>query len=205
MHHDRIARADLVQGLQRLAARHHVIFADDLEPVDRRMAELGSRHSAGDEARGRSRGKAACAALCAHGRGDAAKIGLLATFMPAPLRRPISDTKLSRNRGPAYRAPAPREDRTSGRSELALGGSALLLGHGREALTLAGVLALAGVRGALTRALALAGVGAHALAVGGVGHGGETVAVARNSVAAAAAITAPDLVVTFMRISSKKS
>src|SRR6185437_12268485 len=47
--------------------------------------------------------------------------------------------------------------------ELALGSGALALGHGREALTLAGVLALAGMVAALTGALALAGVGADAV------------------------------------------
>jgi len=60
----------------------------------------------------------------------------------------------------------------SGRAVLALGGVAFVLGHGGEALTLAGVLALAGVRAALAGALALAGVGADALTfAGGVGHG----------------------------------
>ena len=38
MHHDGIAFADPVERAQRLAARHHVVFADDLEPVDRRIA-----------------------------------------------------------------------------------------------------------------------------------------------------------------------
>src|SRR5262249_60063780 len=61
-----------------------------------------------------------------------------------------------------------------GRRELALGSGALVLGHFREALTLAGVLALAGVGSALARALALAGVGAHALAfAGGIAGGGR--------------------------------
>src|SRR5882757_4356063 len=58
------------------------------------------------------------------------------------------------------------------RFELALGGVALFLGHGREALALAGVLALAGMVAALAGALALAGVGADAVAfTGGIGHG----------------------------------
>src|SRR4051812_28747078 len=70
-----------------------------------------------------------------------------------------------------HRAPDP--DRTAlRRLELALGGVALFLGHGREALTLAGVLALAGMIAALAGALALAGVGADAVAfTGGVRHG----------------------------------
>ena len=38
VHHHGIALADPVEHAQRLAARQHVIFADDLEPVDRRMA-----------------------------------------------------------------------------------------------------------------------------------------------------------------------
>src|SRR5262245_8006722 len=75
----------------------------------------------------------------------------------------------ARPTGPLFRS-----RRSLGRRELALGGGALLLGHGREALALAGILALAGVRRALARALALAGVGAHALAfVGGIGGGGR--------------------------------
>src|SRR5258708_21699888 len=58
------------------------------------------------------------------------------------------------------------------RFELALGGFALFLGHGREALALAGVQALAGMVAALAGALALAGVGADAMAfTGGIGHG----------------------------------
>src|SRR5437868_12699889 len=44
---------------------------------------------------------------------------------------------------------------------------ALLFGSRREALTLAGVLALAGIRRALAGTLALAGVAGHALACGG--------------------------------------
>src|SRR5882757_2261838 len=47
-------------------------------------------------------------------------------------------------------------------------GRALLLGHHREAGTLAGVQPLAGIRAALAGALALAGVRGHALALGGV-------------------------------------
>src|SRR5437879_5968300 len=55
---------------------------------------------------------------------------------------------------------------------LALGGVALVLGHGGESLTLAGVQALAGMVAALAGALALAGVGADAFAfAGGVRHG----------------------------------
>jgi len=34
MHHDGIAFADQLERVQRLAARNHVVFADDLEPVD---------------------------------------------------------------------------------------------------------------------------------------------------------------------------
>src|SRR4051812_29424165 len=73
--------------------------------------------------------------------------------------------------GPGIPGPDPaRPD--LGRRELALGGSAFVLGHFREALALAGVLSLAGVRGALAGALALAGIGADALTfAGGVGHG----------------------------------
>src|SRR5258706_349606 len=56
------------------------------------------------------------------------------------------------------------------RFELALGGVALFLGHGREALALAGVLALAGMVAALAGALALAGVAGHALALRGIGR-----------------------------------
>src|SRR5882757_1321244 len=70
-----------------------------------------------------------------------------------------------------HRAPF-RNAARSGGFVLALGGVALVLGHGGEALTLAGVQALAGVRTALAGALALAGVGADALTfAGGVGHG----------------------------------
>src|SRR5439155_10439718 len=77
-------------------------------------------------------------------------------------------------RGPAYTGP--RSGRDLRRHVLALGGVALFLGHGREALALAGVLALAGICSALAGALALAGIGADALAfAGGIGcgrHGG---------------------------------
>src|SRR5206468_4083991 len=63
-----------------------------------------------------------------------------------------------------------------GRLVLALGSVALFLGHRREALTLAGVQALAGMVAALAGALALAGVGADAVAFAGrIGrrrHGG---------------------------------
>ena len=38
VHHHGIAFADPVERAQRLAARQHVVFADDLEPVDRRIA-----------------------------------------------------------------------------------------------------------------------------------------------------------------------
>src|SRR5271167_3884371 len=38
MHHDRKAFADPVEGTKGLAAGQHVVFADDLEPVDRRAA-----------------------------------------------------------------------------------------------------------------------------------------------------------------------
>jgi hypothetical protein len=37
VHHHRIALANPVEHAQRLAARQHVVFADHLEPVDRRM------------------------------------------------------------------------------------------------------------------------------------------------------------------------
>src|SRR5215211_3023449 len=37
MHHDRIALADLVEHAQGLTARQHVVLAEDLEPVDRRI------------------------------------------------------------------------------------------------------------------------------------------------------------------------
>ena len=68
--------------------------------------------------------------------------------------------------------PGPRRV-NSGRStldELRAHGGACLLGGRREALTLAGVLALAGARAALAGALALAGVADHALAGRGVGR-----------------------------------
>ena len=38
MHDDGIALANAVEHPQRLTARQHVVLADDLEPVDRRMA-----------------------------------------------------------------------------------------------------------------------------------------------------------------------
>src|SRR5260370_949128 len=38
VHHDGIAFANPVQRAQRLAAGQHVVFADDLEPVDWRIA-----------------------------------------------------------------------------------------------------------------------------------------------------------------------
>src|SRR3954447_9205096 len=79
---------------------------------------------------------------------------------------------LSWKGGPAYTGPRSRIAVVSGRRILALGGIAFFLGQGGEALTLAGVLALARVRAALAGALALAGVGADALAfAGGVGDG----------------------------------
>src|SRR4051812_5308868 len=80
--------------------------------------------------------------------------------------------KLSWKGGPAYTGPRSRIAVVSGRRILALGGIAFFLGHGGEALTLAGVLALAGMVAALAGALALAGVGADAVSfAGGVGHG----------------------------------
>src|ERR1700685_2153695 len=60
--------------------------------------------------------------------------------------------------------PFPSTNDGLGRLELAFGGSAIGLGHFREALTFAGVLALAGVFSALAGALALAGIGANAVA-----------------------------------------
>src|SRR5207244_3679880 len=76
--------------------------------------------------------------------------------------------------GPGLPDPCSDRSEALGRRELALGRGALVLAHGRKALTLAGILALAGVRRALARALALAGVRTHALAfVGGIGGGGR--------------------------------
>src|ERR1700722_17488761 len=37
MHHHRVALANAVEHAKRLAAGQHVVFADDFEPVDRRM------------------------------------------------------------------------------------------------------------------------------------------------------------------------
>src|SRR3989442_1069402 len=69
-------------------------------------------------------------------------------------------------RGPAYTGPPIGP--SLGRRELALRRSTLFLGQLREPLTLAGVLALAGIGRALASALALAGIAGHALALGGV-------------------------------------
>src|SRR4051794_31180225 len=60
----------------------------------------------------------------------------------------------------------------SGWLVLALGGVALVLGHGGETLAFAGVQALAGMVAALAGALAFTGVRTDALTfAGGVGHG----------------------------------
>src|SRR3954447_14777929 len=37
MHHDGIARADPFENAERLAAGQHIVLADHLEPVDRRL------------------------------------------------------------------------------------------------------------------------------------------------------------------------
>src|SRR5882757_6687577 len=72
-------------------------------------------------------------------------------------------TTLSRNAGPAHGRTRIYGGDGSGRLELSLGRGTLFLGHGREALTLAGVLALAGIRCALAGALPFTGVGADAV------------------------------------------
>src|SRR6185503_15391591 len=95
---------------------------------------------------------------------------LLATFMPAPLALYL--TQNYHGNGARHTGPRSGSRPQLGRRELALGGVALFLGHGRKALALARVLALAGICGAFAGALALAGVGADALAfAGGVGCG----------------------------------
>src|SRR5262245_57627073 len=75
-----------------------------------------------------------------------------------------------RKRGPANRRASKKGvDWPSALDERTALGLARGFRRHREALTLAGVQALAGIRGALARALALAGVGGDALALGGVG------------------------------------
>src|SRR5947199_4457564 len=74
----------------------------------------------------------------------------------------------SKQRGPGGAGPSSLLIRRSALDELGAHGGARLLGSRREALALAGVLALAGIGRALAGALALAGVAGHALALGGV-------------------------------------
>ncbi len=153
VHHHRIALADLVEHAQRLAARQHVIFADDLEPVDRRIAVQDFVVMLVAQARDRSRGRAAWPMSTGRSASAAAEESgnLLATFMSSPLHGTANAGRVSHDAsnyhgtGPGlHRAPIRTVE--SGRRELALGGVALFLGHGREALALAGVLALAGIR-----------------------------------------------------------
>src|ERR1043166_2055002 len=104
MHHHWIARADFFQRLQWLAARHHVVFADDLEPVDRRAAgkDLVVMLVAQAETEAEER------RLCRRQRTRGARSFRQSArdvhpFRPTSMRY----AKLSRNRGPAYRTPVP--------------------------------------------------------------------------------------------------
>src|SRR5207249_5609844 len=167
--------ADPVERAQRPAAGQHVVFADDLEPVDRRIAAqdlvvmlVAQAEAEAEEGRlGRCR-----RTVCKRGRrsvwqsaGDvhlvSARTGQPNKACPKLCRQPSMNARPGLHRAPI--------GPSLGRHVLTLGGVALFLGHGREALALAGVLALAGICPALACALALAGIGADALTFAGSG------------------------------------
>src|SRR5437763_12764820 len=172
MHHHWIALSDLVEHAQPLAARQHVVLADHLEPVDRRISledfvvVLVAKTEAETEERRLGR---TCRTVRKRRH---RRIRQSARDVHGNSAGPSSWLQNYHGNGARHTGPRSGSRPELGRSELALGGGALVLGHFREALALTRVLALAGIRGALAGALALAGVGADALAFAcGVGRG----------------------------------
>src|SRR5437763_1580128 len=169
MHHHWIALSDLVEHAQPLAARQHVVLADHLEPVDRRISledfvvVLVAKTEAETEERRLGR---TCRTVRKRRH---RRIRQSARDVHGNSAGPSSWLQNYHGNGARHTGPRSGSRPELGRSELALGGGALVLGHFREALALARVLALAGIRGALAGALALAGVGAHTLALTCVG------------------------------------